>query len=70
MADPSNVVRLTTERRERADRQRALASAYRFLRTCARPSCKPLRKPLSRSARTPFGACRGLGASGCLSGGT
>jgi hypothetical protein len=30
MADPSNVVRLTAERRERADRQRALASAYRL----------------------------------------
>jgi hypothetical protein len=30
MIDPSNVVRLTPERRERADRQRALASAYRL----------------------------------------
>jgi hypothetical protein len=30
MAHPSNVVRLTTERRERADRQRTLASAYRL----------------------------------------
>jgi hypothetical protein len=30
MADPSNVVRLTTERRKRAGRQRALASAYRL----------------------------------------
>ena len=30
MADPPNVVRLTPERRERVDRQRALASAYRL----------------------------------------
>ena len=30
MIDPSNVVCLTPERRERADRQRALASAYRL----------------------------------------
>jgi hypothetical protein len=30
MSDSFNVVRLTPERRERADRQRALASAYRL----------------------------------------
>jgi hypothetical protein len=30
MTDPSNVVRLTPERHERADRQRVLASAYRL----------------------------------------
>jgi len=74
----NNVVRLSSERRERADRQRALASAYRLEAAVAHIPAdvrsavvKAVAKALKQErARTPFGACRGLGASGCSSGGT
>ena len=78
MSDSFNIVRLTPERRERADRQRALTSAYRLEAAVAHIPAdvravvvQAVAKALKQErARTPFGACRGLGTSGCSSGGT
>ena len=77
MSDSFNVVHLTTERRERADRQRALASAYRLEAAAAhipadvRPAVvQAVAKALKQERPDAFRRCRGLGASGCSSGGT